>query len=59
MIQLVVSDNGIGIKHASEQKGESMGLSLVRSLVAHDLKGRMVMSAEAGTRFTIEFRRIE
>ncbi len=56
MLRLEVSDNGIGMPGPSKTTGEGMGLSLVRTLVLDDLKGRMkVSSARPGTCFTIEF----
>jgi PAS domain S-box-containing protein len=58
-IRLVVSDNGIGMQQTSGQAGEARGLSLVRSLVLHDLKGQIATSSESGTCFRIEFHRTE
>jgi len=66
VFRLVAADNGIGMRAPSSEAGESMGLSLVRSLVSDDLKGTMSVgmsiepgAAEQGTCFTIEFPRTE
>jgi PAS domain S-box-containing protein len=63
--QLIVADNGVGLQVATADSGESMGLSLVRSLVRDDLKGMMFVSRETtcvglppGARFNIEFPRM-
>ncbi len=62
--RLIVSDNGIGMSASAGERGESMGLSLVRSLVKDDLNGVMNVqtsnkaeATELGTCFTIEFPR--
>jgi PAS domain S-box-containing protein len=56
MLRLEVSDNGIGMPSPSKGSGEGIGLSLVRSLVADDLRGTVKMTdAKPGTRFTIQF----
>lgn len=69
--RLVVSDNGIGIPTPFRERAESMGLSLVQSLVIDDLEGVVDVSpiietkaSERGTRFCVRFadtigRRIE
>jgi two-component system, sensor histidine kinase LadS len=55
LLQLVVSDNGIGM--SQEPTYESMGLSLVKSLVLDDLKGEIgqLRQNEPGTTFVIKF----
>lgn len=56
MIELVVSDNGIGIpKDLNMQKIESLGLHLVKMLAENQLMGRMNIDLNNGTEFQIKF----
>lgn len=60
MIELVVSDNGIGIpKSLNMQKIESLGLHLVTMLAENQLMGKMNMNLNNGTEFQIKFRGVK
>lgn len=60
MIELVVSDNGIGIpKNLNMQKIESLGLHLVTMLAENQLMGKINMNLNNGTEFQIKFRGVK
>jgi two-component sensor histidine kinase len=57
-VQLTVSDNGIGIPpDVMIDNGATMGMRLVKGLVENQLGGEVRLDREAGTRFTIVFKR--
>ena len=60
MIELVISDNGIGVpKSLNMQKIESLGLHLVTMLAENQLMGKMNMNIDNGTEFQIRFRGVK
>ncbi len=56
-VQLIVSDNGIGISDDNDRSGtsSSLGLKLVRALAVDQLKGTFEVTRENGTQFSITF----
>lgn len=55
-IELVVSDNGIGIPDTIDfRKTESLGLRLVTLLAENQLGGRINLNTSRGTEFRIKF----
>lgn len=60
MIELVVSDNGIGIPENLDIKNvKSLGLHLVTMLAEDQLNGSMDINRNIGTEFTIKFRGVK
>ncbi|MCX9013111.1 MAG: PAS domain S-box protein [Candidatus Methanoperedens sp.] len=60
MLELVVSDNGIGIpKDLDFRKTESLGLHLVTTLAENQLHGEINLNRSKGTEFQIKFRGIK
>jgi len=60
MIELVVSDDGIGIpKSLNMKKIESLGLHLVTMLAENQLMGKVNMNLNNGTEFQIKFRGVK
>ena len=58
-IQLVVSDNGIGIpKDLDFRNSESLGLHLVKVLVEDQLQGEIIQNGSNGTEFKINFKAV-
>jgi PAS domain S-box-containing protein len=56
-IELTFSDNGVGMpKSINLDKAESLGLTIVRTLVASQIKGKLEMQTQNGTAFIIRFR---
>jgi len=56
-IELVVSDNGIGIsRHEDINKSGSIGLMLVKGLVENQLQGKIEFSGKEGTEVRITFK---
>ncbi len=59
-IQLIVSDNGIGIpENIDFRNTDSLGLRLVTILSENQLQGKIELDRTAGTKFTITFKEIE
>jgi PAS domain S-box-containing protein len=57
IIELTFSDNGIGMsKNINLNKTESLGLTLVRTLVVSQIKGKLEMQTQNGTTFIIKFK---
>ncbi len=57
IIELTFSDNGIGIPESIDfAKAESLGLKMVRTLVELQIKGKMEIETQNGTKFIIRFR---
>jgi PAS domain S-box-containing protein len=56
-VQLIVSDNGIGMSDNSDQseEGSSLGLKLVKALAVDQLNGTFEVTRENGTQFSITF----
>jgi two-component sensor histidine kinase len=55
-VELVVSDNGVGIPEALELgDAESLGLRLVTMLAEDQLGGQVELDRTEGTRFRIRF----
>ena len=55
-VELIVSDNGVGIPEAFDlQKADSLGLKLVKMLAENQLDGSLDMESNNGTKFTIKF----
>ena len=55
-IQLVVEDDGIGIPDVVDiTKVDSLGLQMVNLLAEKQLKGKLKLDRERGTKFTISF----
>lgn len=53
---LIVSDNGVGLPPDFDmQTSRTLGMSLVRSWVVHQLKGKIELDTQAGTMFRITF----
>ena len=53
---LIVNDNGVGLPPEFDmQKSRTLGLTLVRSWVVHQLKGKIEVDTQQGTGFTIVF----
>lgn len=60
MIQLSISDNGIGIpKDLDIRNTDSLGLRLVSSLAESQLHGQIILNREGGTEFQIIFRQVK
>lgn len=60
MLQLVISDNGIGIPPDMDiRKTGSLGLHLVSILAENQLHGKININRKEGTEFTIEFKGIK
>jgi two-component sensor histidine kinase len=60
MLELVVSDNGVGIpKDLDFRKTESLGLHLVTTLAENQLHGEINLNRSKGTEFRIKFRGIK
>ncbi len=60
MLELVVSDNGIGIpKDLDFRKTESLGLHLITTLAENQLHGKINLNRSKGTEFQIKFRGIK
>jgi len=54
---ITVKDDGIGIPEEIDiHKTESLGLKLVRNLVQHQLKGKIQVERDNGTKFIVEFK---
>jgi two-component sensor histidine kinase len=59
VIELIVSDNGIGIPEDVDFKNtESLGMQLVTSLVEHQLQGEIHLNKKNGTEFLIRFKEV-
>ncbi|TET77677.1 PAS domain S-box protein, partial [candidate division TA06 bacterium] len=59
-LELVVSDNGVGIPEDVDMKGaETLGLYLVTMLAERQLEGEVEFSREGGTKCRISFKRQE
>jgi two-component sensor histidine kinase len=59
MIELIVSDNGIGIPESIDfRNSESLGLQLVTNLTTYQLKGKIELLKGRGTTFKICFKRM-
>lgn len=59
-VSLVVSDDGSGLPGEIDiHKAQSLGLKLVRNLVLRQLGGKLDIERDGGTRFLIEFKRLE
>jgi PAS domain S-box-containing protein len=57
MLELVVSDNGIGIpKDLDIRNSKTLGLHLVTSLAEMQLHGKIVINRDKGTEFQIKFK---
>jgi len=56
-VVLEVIDDGVGLEETAEQEPtNSLGLTIVRTLVEGDLKGQLVMQrADPGTRVVVRF----
>jgi two-component sensor histidine kinase len=54
-VVLKVSDNGTGFDQERLQSSETLGLSLVKSLVNRDLRGTLDISSRMGTKVAIVF----
>ncbi|MDA8090593.1 MAG: PAS domain S-box protein [Nitrospiraceae bacterium] len=55
-VELVYSDDGVGLPEGLDvSKTKTLGLRLVNSLVANQLKGKLHVSKKGGTRFQINF----
>jgi two-component sensor histidine kinase len=53
-IRLVVSDDGVGMPEGLDIRNtKTMGMGLVVSLVERQLRGRLELACDPGTRFTI------
>ncbi|MCQ2561093.1 MAG: sensor histidine kinase [Clostridia bacterium] len=53
---IIVSDDGCGFD-ASQQRGDSLGLSIIRATVQDKLKGKLhISSSEEGTKISFDFR---
>ena len=60
MLELVISDNGIGIPSDLDfRKTGSLGLHLVTILAENQLHGKINLDRNEGTEFTIEFKGIK
>ena len=60
MLQLVISDNGIGIPMDMDfRKTGSLGLHLVTILAENQLHGEINLNRNEGTEFTIKFKGIK
>jgi hypothetical protein len=56
--RVVVRDDGVGLPSGLDpQRVESLGLSIVRTLVSRDLRGRLRMWVDGGTIAEVAFRR--
>ncbi len=57
-IAVTVRDNGVGLPSGLDpQRADSLGLSIVRTLVSRDLRGRLRMWHDGGTVAEVAFRR--
>ncbi len=57
-IELVVSDNGRGIPdYVDYRNTKTLGLKLITGLIEEQIKGTLVLSRNAGTRYAIRFKR--
>jgi len=57
-VVLVVRDDGVGLPQGLDfQRVDSLGLSIVRTLVSRDLGGRLRMWVDGGTIAEVAFRR--
>lgn len=53
---LIVSDNGVGLPLEFDmQKPLTLGMTLVRSWAVHQLKGKIEVDRQSGTKFIITF----
>jgi two-component sensor histidine kinase len=60
MLELMVSDNGIGIPEDLDfRKTESLGLHLITTLAENQLHGEISLDRSKGTEFQIKFRGIK
>jgi two-component sensor histidine kinase/HAMP domain-containing protein len=56
---MIVSDNGVGIPEDFDiTKTKSLGLQLIKTLVEHQLQGKLDLHRNNGTRFHISFREL-
>jgi len=56
MIQILISDNGIGIpKDLDIRNTTSLGLKLISSLAESQLHGEIILNRDCGTEFKIKF----
>jgi len=59
MVELIVSDNGIGIPESLDFRNtESLGLQLVTNLTTYQLKSKIELLKGRGTTFRICFKRM-
>ncbi len=59
-IELIVSDNGVGLPEDLDiRKTESLGLHLVTILAEDQLGGEITLDRRRGTKFRIEFKRLD
>ena len=59
MIELIVSDNGIGMPDSIDYNDtETLGLQLVTNLTAYQLKGKVERLNSKGTVFKVSFKRM-
>ncbi|MBF0559411.1 MAG: PAS domain S-box protein [Nitrospirae bacterium] len=57
IIEITFSDNGIGMpQNINLKKTESLGLTIVRTLVVSQIKGKLEMQTNKGTAFIIKFK---
>jgi len=57
MVTITISDNGVGLPADLDWRHPgTLGLTLVKGLVEHQLGGRLELDREAGTRFVLTFK---
>lgn len=60
MIELIVSDNGVGIPEDIDYRNtESLGLRLITNLTEHQLGGKVELNRDKGTEFRIRFNEVK
>ncbi|MDQ5852999.1 MAG: response regulator [Chloroflexota bacterium] len=57
--QLVVRDDGVGLRNASQEAGRSSGQQVVKRIVSSYLKGTCRWESDGGTTVYVEFPKIE